>query len=94
MCFDKDFWVFEILKDDTVNVITPAASARGIRVYPNPAKDYVQFEVHSSKFEVMELRLFDVFGRQVARKEITSEQTILDVSGLPGGVYFYRLASG
>jgi hypothetical protein len=29
MCVDRDFWVFEILKDDTVNAITPVASGRG-----------------------------------------------------------------
>jgi hypothetical protein len=101
--WDKDFWVFEILKDDTVNIVTAQVEAEKVRVYPNPAKDYVQFEVHSSKFparlrqqagkfEVGELRLFDVFGREVARKDITSEQTVLDVSVLPGGVYFYRVA--
>ncbi|MFU8844711.1 MAG: T9SS type A sorting domain-containing protein, partial [Bacteroidales bacterium] len=88
---DRDFWVFEILKDDTVNIVTAQVEAEKVRVYPNPAKDYVQFEVQSSKFEVGELRLFDVFGRQVARWEITSEQTNLDVSKLPGGVYFYRI---
>jgi len=92
--WDKDFWVFEILKDDTVNIVIPQARAEKVRVYPNPAKDYIQFEVPGSRFEVEELRLFDVFGRQVAWKEIISEPTILDVSGLPGGVYFYRVALG
>jgi hypothetical protein len=90
--WDKDFWVFEILKDDTVNIVTSQVEAEKVRVYPNPAKDYVQFEVPGLKFEVGKLRLFDVFGRQVAREEITSEQTILDVSQLPGGIYFYRVA--
>lgn len=100
---DKDFWVFEILMDDTVNVITPAASARGIRVYPNPAKDLVQFEVPcptessrrgSSMFNVGELHLFDVFGRQAAGKQITSDQTFLDVSELPQGFYIYKVVLG
>ncbi|HSW68464.1 MAG TPA: T9SS type A sorting domain-containing protein [Bacteroidales bacterium] len=98
--WDRDFWVFEILKTDTINAITPPASARGIRVYPNPAKDYIQFEVHATagrqglRVEVGEIHLFDVFVRQVAWKEITSEQTMLDVSWLPGGVYFYRVVLG
>jgi len=91
---DRDFWVFEILKDDTTNVIEPATTASEISVYPNPAKDYIQFEVRGSVFGVFELHLFDVFGRQVAGKDITSEQTILDVSKLPVGVYFYRVALG
>jgi len=95
---NRNAWIFEIALPDTVNAIAPTASTKEIRVYPNPAKDYIQFEVHAtagrqgSKYEVEELRLFDVFGRQVAAKDITSEQTILDVSGLPNGVYFYRLA--
>ncbi len=88
---DIDYWVFEIMLDDTTNVIEPVAGERGLWVYPNPAKDYIQFEVRSWKFEVGELQLFDVFGRKVTVKEITSEQTMLDVSGLPGGVYFYRI---
>ncbi|MFU8843392.1 MAG: T9SS type A sorting domain-containing protein [Bacteroidales bacterium] len=65
-----------------------------IIIFPNPAKDYIQFEVHSSKFAVGDLWLFDLFGIQVARKEIISEQTMLDVSELPGGVYFYRVVLG
>jgi len=91
---NRNAWIFEIALPDTVNVITTAASAREIKIYPNPAKNLVQFEVQSSRFKVGELLMFDVFGRQVARKEITSEQSILDVSGLPGGVYFYRLVLG
>jgi hypothetical protein len=62
-----------------------------IFVYPNPVKDLVRFEVQSSRFEVGELLLFDVFGRQVASKQITPDQTVLDMSGLSGGVYFYRI---
>ncbi|MBN1339703.1 MAG: T9SS type A sorting domain-containing protein [Bacteroidales bacterium] len=84
-------WVFEIKLDDTVNVITPASEAQEITVYPNPAGDFVEFKVKSEKLKVAELRLYDVFGRQAAGKQITSEQTVLDVSGLPGGVYFYRI---
>jgi len=84
-------WVFEIKLDDTVNIITPASEAQEISVYPNPAGDFVEFKVKSEKLKVAELRLYDVFGRQAAGKQITSEQTVLDVSGLPGGVYFYRV---
>ncbi|MBW6458975.1 MAG: T9SS type A sorting domain-containing protein [Bacteroidales bacterium] len=69
-----------------------------VKVFPNPAKDLVQFEIRGLSrafgIDIYELHLFDVFGRQVARKDIASEQTILDVSELPVGVYFYRLALG
>jgi hypothetical protein len=88
---DIDAWVFEIKLDDTVNVITPASEAQEITVYPNPAGDYIEFKVKSEKLKVAELRLYDVFGRQAAGTQITLEQTVLDVSGLLGGVYFYRI---
>jgi hypothetical protein len=91
---NRNAWIFEIALPDTVNVITMPASSKEIRVYPNPAQDLVQFEVQSSRFKAGELQLFDVYGRHVASKEITSEQTILDVSGLPGGVYFYKVVLG
>ncbi len=91
---NKDFWVFEIILDDTVNIVTPPASAREIRVYPNPAKDYLNFEVEGLRLEGAILGLFDVFGRQVAWKEIITDLTIINVGELPGGVYFYRVALG
>jgi hypothetical protein len=93
--WDTDFWVFEILKDDTVNAIAPSASTKEIRVYPNPAKDYIIFEIPAAMLpnkKIITLEIVDVFGRQATAKDITSEQTILDVSRLPNGVYFYQVA--
>lgn len=68
-----------------------------LHVFPNPAKDYVQFEIAGAtpqapfkEGEPVRIIIMDVYGKQVARKEITSEQTVLDVRLLPNGVYFYR----
>ncbi len=33
---DYDFWVFEILIDDTVNIITPVVSTREDKAFPQP----------------------------------------------------------
>jgi len=65
-----------------------------VKVYPNPAKDYLNFEVAGLRLEGAILGLFDVFGRQVAWKEIITDLTIINVGELPGGVYFYRVALG
>jgi hypothetical protein len=37
------------------------------------------------------LRIVDLFGRTVREQEISSEETILDVSDLPSGVYLLSL---
>jgi endoglucanase len=58
-----------------------------ISVYPNPAKDEVTV-VSSEKGDV---RVFDVLGKTVLKKENSNERTVLDVSGLRGGVYFVEV---
>ncbi len=94
---NRNAWIFEIALEDTVSVIEPVASMHGIKVFPNPAKDYIIFDIPATILpnnKTITLEIVDVFGRQAADKEITSEQTMLDVSGLPGGVYFYRVLAG
>ncbi len=39
-----DFWVFEII-DTSTNIINNTTNEKVIKVYPNPAKDYVVFEI-------------------------------------------------
>ncbi len=92
---DKDFWVFEI-EDTSTNVINQNIGKSGLKVYPNPAKDYVvfEFEVRGSMFEVREtreIRIMDVFGRKVLRKQIIEEKTVFDLRGMRNGIYFYNL---
>ncbi len=41
-----DYWVFEITMPDTTTV-TNLYDETGFRVYPNPARDYVVFELHT-----------------------------------------------
>jgi hypothetical protein len=43
----NDYWVFEI-KDPSVSIVEEEINERGIRVYPNPARDYVVFEIQES----------------------------------------------
>jgi len=63
-----------------------------IRVYPNPAKDYVAFEVRSLKFEVgSKIRVFSVLGEEVKKLEVKGERTVWDCSEVKDGIYFYRM---
>jgi len=39
-----DFWVFEIT-DTSTNIINNTTNEKVIKVYPNPAKDYVVFKI-------------------------------------------------
>jgi hypothetical protein len=64
------------------------ADTQDINVFPNPAEGYLQIE---SARELQSVALWDMTGRQVLRSEtaVASHEGIrLDLSGLPGGVYF------
>lgn len=87
---DTDFWVFEI-EDTSTNVVNYVESEDMLKVYPNPAGEYLVFEIRSLEFEFgNDIQLFDVFGREVTRKTITSEKTVFDLRGIYSGFYFYR----
>lgn len=89
---DKDIWLFEI-KDTTTNIST-SIKENAIKVYPNPAKDFVVFEVRSSEFEVWdknEIRITNTFGQQVALLPVKSDATIWDTRDIQSGIYFYYL---
>jgi len=88
---NMDIWVFEIMMDDTLNAISTPANTREIKIYPNPARDYIEFNIQNIMFKTADLIIFDIFGRYVVNKEITTPYARIDVSKLPAGIYFYRL---
>lgn len=67
--------------------------------YPNPfnPSTNIKFQIAHSNF--VSLRVFDLLGRDVATlvnevKQPGSYEVSWDVSGVPSGVYFYRLRAG
>jgi len=91
--WDVDYWVFEIQDTLTSVLVSPELTGE-VKVYPNPAGDYVIFEIPNALFSTSKgiaFELINIFGQQVIGKYITSEQTILDLRLLQNSVYFYRL---
>ncbi len=63
-----------------------------IVIYPNPAKEYVEFDFKISKLKVgSEIRIMDVFGQDVARLPIKSEKTTWDCRNTEQGIYLYKI---
>ena len=95
-----DYWVFEI-KDTTVNVNENKVHESGIKVYPNPAKDYVVFEVpgisgkNSGKGilnELNSIQITNMFGLKVENNlPIKDEIAVWDCRGVKAGIYFYKI---
>lgn len=61
-----------------------------VNVYPNPATEYVTFDVPAGLSTDVKITLLDYTGRVVSTS--AGQQTV-DVSNLSGGVYVYKLES-
>jgi hypothetical protein len=91
-----DFWVFEII-DTSTNIINNTTNEKVIKVYPNPAQDYVVFEIPPSippnggKNVIL---INDVFGQVIATLPIKNEKTVWDCREVSSGTYIYCLQSG
>ena len=70
-----------------------------VKCYPNPAKEYVVFElsVLGSEFNVREnneIRITDTFGQQVGVLPINNDKVVWDIRNINSGIYYYTLKSG
>jgi hypothetical protein len=62
-------------------------------VYPNPAKDYIIFEMPARAVATAtHIDIFDIYGRKVASLPMVSGKAVLDVRSFSNGIYFYRLS--
>ena len=55
-------------------------------VYPNPSSDEITIETPARGT----LSILDINGQQLLQKKITGQTTLIDISTLPGGVYFVK----
>ncbi len=59
-------------------------------IYPNPVKDKINIS-SSTLTGISQLSIFNVSGEKVIERQLTDNETQIDISTLPGGVYFVRL---
>jgi hypothetical protein len=63
-----------------------------INIYPNPATDKITIEIPGAIKET-NLAIVDIEGQQLITWQINELRTQIDISSLPGGVYFVRLTN-
>jgi len=65
-----------------------AAAKAGLKVYPNPAKNYVVFEFN--KKEPTEIGIYDAFGREVSCLPVAQKKTVWVTKNMRSGLYYYK----
>jgi hypothetical protein len=92
---DRDIWVFEIMKDDTVNAILPVASAREIKVYPNPATTELWLQLPENlPLAQAHIELISPTGNLLYKAQPAGHFHKIDTAHLPKGLYLVRLWDG
>ncbi len=68
------------------------AGKEGFRVYPNPAKTYIQVVLPTGISGQARLQIVDLLGREVFNQtlNITGQPLKLDVSEIPGGIFMIK----
>lgn len=82
-------WSYDTARVQMPVGISPLSTGEGsgVRVYPNPAKDYFTIEAEQSGT----FQLYNPIGQLVLIKAIKKESYFtFDVSGLGSGIYYYK----
>ena len=58
-------------------------------VYPNPACD--KFQIQCSNLKIGELTIHNLLGETVYKSTITNNQSTVNISQFPKGIYFVQL---
>jgi hypothetical protein len=73
-----------------------AANSKTIRLYPNPASQYIQVQVTPDYSAIISARVYSVTGSIVDEKAFSGNQESLryDISQFKKGIYFMEISSG
>lgn len=62
-----------------------------IKLYPNPASDYVEVRVSDNDVKMSRLEVYDVYGKLLNEVEVIDNPTRINVSSLSNGMYYVRV---
>ena len=79
-----------VIQVNGVNGLQKAFDAGKIKIYPNPAKDYLRVEVPESE-KVTEVQLINTIGQVVAKQKPAAGQVQLNLNQAAGGIYFVKI---
>ncbi len=78
-----------------ISVVIGIEQAKDINLYctvfPNPSNDLLTLKVENYDIKNLLYQLFDLSGKLLETKKITSNQTSITISNLPSGTYLLKI---
>ena len=69
----------------------PEALEKIVKLYPNPANSYVNFELQKTTEKGVSIQVYNFLGRKMYENQNVTDRTTIDVSEFNRGVYIYHL---
>jgi hypothetical protein len=87
-------WIMKFMPNGVVSLTNVETNEKeSIKVYPNPAKDYVNVDIECTNFKASNIELLDMQGRIVKQEKLKAKQgNRIDVSSLSAGAYTYNVS--
>jgi hypothetical protein len=81
-------WIFK-KSWQTTSTIDLVEPDKRIKVYPNPAKNYLQIEINSSGID--DYAIISITGKKLKSGTVKPGQQIIDISALPPNLYLLKI---
>jgi len=88
-----DIWLIQLRDTTVVSANHLPKPEYAVEVYPNPAGDFVIFELQNANIQAT-INITDLTGRLVTSFPLNGEKTVWQTTGIKPGVYLYRLKTG
>jgi hypothetical protein len=75
-----------------LNELNNEKLASTVSLFPNPANGNVNLRINGIEFETGQIEFFDLPGKMVLHRGLSSNTESVDISGLDKGIYFSRIS--
>lgn len=86
------FGTITVVADGSLSVVS-FETLGTIDMYPNPTEAVLTIAFEIQNTEKLNIKVYNLLGKQVLAKQISKEDTSLVVSGLNNGIYVVRITS-
>lgn len=90
LCGDEESEWSSTLSVNTTVGIDEWFLDRSLTVFPNPATDYIEYEIRSADIILHHIALYDIYGKQIRGISISDNKNRIEISDLSPGFYLLR----
>lgn len=76
---------------DVTDVQSAISEVISLSAFPNPTNDFLTLRIENDDIEDFDYAMYDISGKEILQKQITSSETSIDMNSLPSATYFVRV---